>query len=201
MAASEAQLNDLDRDMESPSANNAKSDLGLRVAKLIIAAAAVFATLSVANHTLAADRKLTMDGERLRAYSAYIETHVEFNEFIWANLYWAGTDTGYSDADLHSDFWADAARMQSALESRYIVARMISDDPDVRASLKALREGEYVTFVRFKCMSGLPGECYELGPEVTPSTNEEVRSMLRLWTEETQVIKRELEEFARESIN
>lgn len=146
----------------------------------IAAVIAVFVSLYVGTQAndAAVDRDVRAD--RAEAYAAFIDSHVRFNEFMWANLYWAGTD---SEEPTPAAYWEDAAVLQAELESRFTVARILSDGGDIEDSLTALRVGQFEVYEDFKCMSSLP--CTK-DPAVLPTTNGEINLRLDAWLDSAQ---------------
>ena len=120
------------------------------LAAFLAVAAGLYGTWRSARDT----RSESLRSEQLAAYGDYIGSLSKFNEFIWANLWWAGSDKT-APSDLAQRFWAPAQSLEAELEANFGKAKMLSSrNPAVDESLTGLDTKENVVLRDFKCMSG-----------------------------------------------
>jgi len=113
-------------------------------------------SLVVAQSQTSAAHDADVRATRVAAYSDYVARNYEYNEFIFANLYWTdpALDEEERDAGI-AGFRARAATLQAELDSSYAVVRLVAGDDDTVPILLKIRGLQTSAVLHFKCESGI----------------------------------------------
>jgi len=131
------------------------------------------------------------DERRTIAYSDYLSDQTKFNEFVWGQLPWAGSDAPGPVPTDQTDFWATASNLQATLESDYLTASMSTRDDLLLADLDHMHSSQQTMWLKFKCMSGASsaadcpaGAQYDLAPHA------QVKAELDAWLTDMEETKK-----------
>lgn len=182
---------------------NSKSRDVSAVSALVSACAAILAlgaTIVVGMLGYNATRDSDVRTARAAAYADFLTTHSMFYEFVWANVWWAGTDAPGLPEDQEAAFWTEVADLEAELDSTYYLARALAADQSITDSLKWLRSEEIEVFLAFTCMTSVAdADCsldqfddgdatddllteFATDGVIAPAVNAEISRLLNNWS-------------------
>lgn len=160
------------------------------VAALIVSSVVGYQSISVqrdlARDALAAQHDQAVRADRAAAYAGYLGSLAQFNEFIWANLTWAGNDAPSkppSEEMMQAKFWEPAAQLQAELGADLARARMYTFESGPDQELTDLDAAQNRVFLEFKCMANRQdaSTCQGVAGD---ATNAQIQRVLEDWYNE-----------------
>lgn len=177
-----------------------KWSTAIAIAGIAVSLVAVLATLHTTTQMIDSTHTESEQARRATAYAEYVGSLEKYNEFIFGNLYWAGSNVSKGAREKgqeETNFWQTAQALQVELSSNYARASMFSHMENKESTdgllqlIETLNKDQQDSFLKFKCMSKSQDNCMtEDAGKIEPGTHAEIREMLTTWSGEFEMNKK-----------
>lgn len=175
----------------APSKHTAPATLSAwaSVVSALVALLALLGTVGIAGLNIKAAQDSELRNSRVKAYSDYIGDLATFNQLMWANIYWSGTDRPDTDDKrvAKAAYWETILPLQSRLEADYSVATMLALGSETEETLITIHLEQQAMVKRFACMAeAQTTECEDQtrgGATIPPASNAVIVDAVGEWSD------------------